>query len=155
MANVRSWGERTIVDLDWRGPKMFSANRVPGTIPGYKGVYLITSRKATYSYPRGRSSIAYIGSGSVGDRLSSHVDENERVQNLLDKEGTLRFWWARVGYGSHDCVEQTLFDDFQERHGGRPIINMRRPPCSREYDSFRVRHSGLAYPHYFSSSAQF
>lgn len=32
---------------------MFSLERLPETIPGYKGVHLITSRHYLYEYPRG------------------------------------------------------------------------------------------------------
>lgn len=144
-----------MVDLHWQGPKMFSQAHAPGSIPEYKGVYLICSRKGLYQYSKGRSSLAYIGSGDVGDRLDSHISQNPRVISLLDDEKTLRFWYARVPGGHHDCVEQVLFDQFEDHHGRRPLLNERRPPCSKEYGSFVLRHHGLSFPYHFSTSEQF
>jgi len=144
------------VDLQWQGPRIFSENRTPETVPNYSGVYLISSRKGLYSYPNGKSALAYIGSSmDVGSRLNQHVDESKRIVAQLREEGTLRFWWARVGYGSHDCVEQVLFDEFEEWHGKAPFLNQIRPPCSRDHRKFVVRSWNIAFPYYFSSSAQF
>jgi hypothetical protein len=147
---VKIWGERRIVDLDWQGPKMFSINRTPQTIPDYRGVYLLSSRKELYGYPRGLSSLAYIGSGQVARRLPAHVGGNPRVQNALDNESTMWFWYARVAQGLHDCVEQHLFDDFVERHGASPILNIVRPACATDWSGVTVRHSGLRFPYDYS-----
>ena len=147
---VKEWGERTIVDLQWQGPKLFSTNRTPTTVPDYKGVYLVSSRKNLYDYPRGASSLAYIGSGSVADRLPAHVERNPRVQTLLHNEGTLLFWYARVAKGLHGCVEQQLFDDFVDRRGANPCLNMLRPSCPLDWNALRVRHLGLSFPYDFS-----
>lgn len=147
---VKSWGQKTLVDLEWQGPKMFSENRIPVTIPDYRGVYLIASRKRHYDYSRGRSSLAYIGSGLVADRLPAHVSRNPRVQQTLAEEGTMWFYYARVGKGAHDCVEQVLFDEFVDRHGENPILNVVRPPCGRRWTEFRVSHSNLSFPYDFS-----
>jgi hypothetical protein len=153
---TRQWGDRTYVDLLWQGPRIFSENRIPETVAGYAGVYLISSRKHLYGYPKGRSSIAYIGkSDDVGTRLGQHVGEGRQVSDHLAEEGTLRFWWAQVGYGNNECVEQILYDDFEQRHGAQPILNKARPSCSRKYGEFVVRHSNYAYPHYFTTAAQF
>lgn len=149
---VKTWGCRVIADLNWQGPKMFSLNRQPSTIPDYKGVYLISSRKVLYGYPHGRSSLAYIGSGSVADRLPAHLYRKEDLIKCLEKEGTMRFWYARVPHGSHDCVEQVLFDEFEERHGSGPILNKVRPVCSSDWSNFSVRHHNLAYPYDFTRS---
>lgn len=147
---VKGWGSRKIVDLQWQGPKMFSHNRTPETVPDYRGVYLISSRKQLYDYPRGNSSLAYIGSGMVADRLPAHVDRNPRVQTVLDNEGTMWFWYARVAQGLHECVEQSLFDTFVDRHGANPLLNMVRPPCDLDWRSVTVRHGGLNFPYDFS-----
>lgn len=144
------------MELLWQGPRIFSENRTPETVPDYAGVYLITSRKGLYSYPNGRSSIAYIGkSDDVGNRLGQHVGEGLRVAAQLAKEGTLRFWWARVGGGNNNCIEQILYDEFEERHRGRPILNRVRPSCSQNYREFVVTHSNYPFPHYFTTAAQF
>lgn len=151
-----SRGGKTYFDLQWQGPRIFSQKKIPETVPRYAGVYLISSRRGFYDYPKGHSSLAYIGSsGDVGDRLNQHVGENKRVTAQLRGEGALRFWWARVGYGSHDCVEQVLFDDFEERHGKAPLINQIRPPCPRDHRTFVVRNWNLAFPHFFTTAEQF
>ena len=148
---TKSWGERTFVDLEWQGPKMFSLARTPATIPSYLGVYLLSSRHNMYGYPRGRSSLAYIGSGRVADRLSDHASTNPRVKQTLSEEGTIWFWYARVGYDSHDCVERVLFDEFEDRHGRGPVLNVLRPSCGRSHQSLVVRHQNLNFPYDFSS----
>lgn len=147
---VKIWGARTIVDLEWQGPKMFSLNRTPESVPDYKGVYLLSSRKNMYRYPRGSSSLAYIGSGSVADRLPAHVASNPRVQTALQNEGTMWFWYARVGRGVHDCVEQLLFDDFVERHDANPCLNVVRPSCRVDWRDYTIRHSKFNFPYDFS-----
>ena len=149
---VKSWGDRILADLNWQGPKMFSRNHRPGTIPDYKGVYLISSRKLVYHYPRGRSSLAYIGSGSVADRLPAHLSRKEDLIDALGEEGTMWFWYARVPHGSHDCVEQVLFDEFEERHGSGPVLNKVRPACATSWSRFKVRHHNLAFPYDFARS---
>lgn len=88
---VKVWGARKIVDLEWQGPKIFSMNRTPETIPNYRGVYLLSSRKGLYQYPRGMSSLSYIGSGQVARRLPAHVDRNPRVRTVLKNESTMWF----------------------------------------------------------------
>ena len=130
---------------------MFSRSRTPDTIPLYRGVYLLSSRHGMYRYPRGRSSLAYIGSGRVADRLVDHVGSNPRVQHTLDEEGTMWFWYARVGYDDHECVEQLLFDTFEARHGAGPVLNMVRPACRVAHKSLVIRHDNLRYPYDFSS----
>ena len=147
---VKTWGDRVIADLQWQGPKMFSLNRQPATIPDYKGVYLISSRKLRYEYPRGRSSLAYIGSGNVADRLPAHLYRKEDVIDALGDEGTMWFWYARVPQGQHDCVEQVLFDEFEDRHGSGPALNKVRPGCSMDWSNFKVRHHNLAFPFDFT-----
>lgn len=147
---IKDWGARKIVDLEWQGPKMFSLNRTPKTIPAYRGVYLLGSRKGLYSYPRGMSSLAYVGSGKVARRLPAHVDRNPRVQTVLDSESTMWFWYARVARGLHECVEQQLLDAFVERHGANPVLNMVRPACSVDWRNVTVRHSNLNFPYDFS-----
>jgi len=147
---VKDWGGRKIVELEWQGPKMFSLNRLPETVPDYRGVYLFSSRKGLYDYSSGMSSVAYIGSGQVARRLPAHVSRNPRVQNVLENESTMWFWYARVAQGLHECVEQHLFEDFVDRHGENPILNVVRPPCSLEWRSVTVRHSGLNFPFDFS-----
>ena len=147
---VKDWGARKIVDLQWQGPKMFSLNRLPETVPDYVGVYLLSSRKQLYDYPRGKSSLAYIGSGQVARRLPAHVGGNPRVQTVLENESTMWFRYARVAQDLHGCVEQHLFDDFVERHGANPLLNMVRPACSLDWRSVTVRHSGLSFPFDFS-----
>jgi hypothetical protein len=149
---IKDWGDRQIVDLNWQGPKMFSLNRTPSTVPDYRGVYLLASRRLLYDYPRGRSSLAYIGSGLVADRLPAHVDRNPRVRTTLDNEGTMWFWYARVPQGMQGCVEQVMFDKFVEKHGSNPILNMVRPPCDLEWRNMTVRHDGLSFPYDFSRS---
>lgn len=129
---------------------MFSLSRTPQTVPDYRGVYLLASRKLLYDYPRGNSSLAYIGSGNVADRLPAHVSRNPRVQTVLTNEGTMWFWYSRVGQGIHDCVEQTLFDAFVERHGANPILNMVRPACDVDWKDMTVRHHNLSFPYDFS-----
>lgn len=94
--------------------------------------------------------MAYIGSGSVAERLPAHVVRNHRVQKLLHDEGTLLFWHARVAKGLHGCVEQQLFDDFVDRHGSNPRLNIVRPSCSLDWKALRVRHIGLSFPSDFS-----
>jgi len=150
---ARTWGSRTIVDLAWQGPKIFSLARTPSTIPEYKGVYLLSSRKNMYRYDQGRSSLAYIGSGKVADRLPDHVASNPRVQEILDEEGTMWFWYARVGYELHDCVERTLYDEFVARHGSGPRLNVRRPSCRQDHSNVVVRHQRIRFPYDFSSPA--
>ena len=150
---VKTWGDRTIVDLDWKGPKMFSSRSIP-KLPSYRGVYLISSRKMLYGYPHGRSSLAYIGSGFVADRIDSHVRSNLKVKELLRDEGTLRAWYARAPHDTHRCVEQVLFDEFEQRHGDRPILNHVRPSCPVPWDDFKVRHEGMTYPYDLSRSDQ-
>jgi len=130
---------------------MFSESRLPSTIPDYRGVYLLASRHNMYGYPRGRSSLAYIGSGQVAHRLPSHVAANPRVRATLEDEGTMWFWYAQVGYGTHDCVEQVLFDEFESRHGTPPVLNVIRPSCGRTHDRLVVRHENLRFPYDFSS----
>lgn len=147
---VKDWGQRKIVDLEWQGPKMFSMNRTPQTIPDYRGVYLLGSRKVLYDYPRGMSSLAYIGSGRVAQRLPAHVSRNPRVRAVLDNESTMWFWYARVAQGLHECVEQHLFDDFVDRHGDNPVLNMVRPRCSMDWRGVTIHHSGLSFPYDFS-----
>ena len=147
---VKDWGSRKIVDLEWQGPKLFSLNRTPQTVPDYRGVYLLSSRKEMYEYARGRSSLAYIGSGKVADRLPAHVSRNPRVQTVLTNEGTMWFWYARVAQGIHDCVEQILFDDFVERHGENPVLNVVRPSCALDWTNVTVRHNNLSFPYDFS-----
>ncbi len=147
---VRDWGARKIVDLEWQGPKMFSIGRTPQTIPDYRGVYLLSSRKQLYAYKRGMSSLAYVGSGQVAQRLPAHVSRNPRVQTILNNESTMWFWYARVAQGLHECVEQQLFDTFVDRHGENPILNMVRPACSIDWKKVTVRHSGLNFPYDFS-----
>ncbi len=149
---VKSWGDRVIVTLAWQGPRMFSLNRLPETVPGYKGVYLISSRKCRYSYPRGRSSLVYIGSGSVAERLPDHIRRNRDLNELLGEEGTMWLWYASASQGWHPCVEQVLFDAFEERHGGRPILNKVRPGCSVDWAKVHVYHQNLAFPYDFSRS---
>jgi hypothetical protein len=148
---MKTWGDRTFVDLAWQGPKMFSKERTPSTIPAYKGVYLLSSRHNMYDYPRGRSSLAYVGSGLVADRLPDHVSTNPRVQQTLNEEGTLWFWYARVGYEAHDCVERALFDEFEARHGSGPVLNVIRPSCRVDHSSIVVRHQRIHFPFDFSS----
>ena len=92
---LRRWGKRVLADLNWQGPKMISRNRTPRTLPGYNGVYLISSRHVRYQYPHGQSSLAYIGSGRVEDRLHSHVGRNRDLIEHLDAEGTMWFWYHR------------------------------------------------------------
>ncbi len=149
---VKDWGERTIVDLEWQGPRMFSLARTPTTVPDYRGVYLLSSRKELYPYLRGSSSLAYIGSGNVADRLPAHISRNPRVQTVLQNEGTMWFWYARVARGIHDCVEQQLFDAFVQRHGENPVLNMIRPPCALDWHRVTVRSQGLSFPFDFSRS---
>jgi len=149
---LKRWGKRVFADLNWQGPKMISLNRIPATIPGYNGVYLISSRHARYSYPHGQSSLAYIGSGRVEDRLPAHVRENAGLVKRLDIEGAMWFWYAQVPGGWHDCVEQSLFDDFVERHGTNPILNKIRPPCRRDWTDFSLRHQGINFPYDFARS---
>lgn len=129
---------------------MFSMNRAPTTIPDYRGVYLLSSRKQLYDYPRGNSSLAYIGSGWVADRLPEHIDRNPRVQTVLQNEGTMWVWYARVARELHECVEQNLFDDFVDRHGANPVLNMVRPPCSLEWKNVTIRHGNMSFPYDFS-----
>ncbi len=149
---VKEWGDRVLVDLNWQGPKMFSLNRLPQTIPGYRGVYLITSRKMLYDYPKGRSSLLYIGSGWVGDRLEAHANRNKNLLDVLGEEGTLWFWYASASKGWHPCVEQVLFDEFESRHGGRPLLNQLRPSCRDDWSTVRVKHYNLAFPYDFCRS---
>ena len=151
-----SRGGKTYVDLAWQGPRIFPTNRTPETVASYAGVYVISSRRGTYSYPRGRSSIAYIGkSDDVGRRLEQHVGGGRQVASQLGKEGTPRFWWARAGYGSNECVEQVLYDQFEERHGAPPILNKVRPSCSVSHRDSVVRHYNVAIPHHFTTMNQF
>ncbi len=110
---VKQWGDLTIVDLNWQGPKMFSRKSIP-RLPSYRGVYLISSRKVLYGYPHGRSSLAYIGSGIVSDRIHSHVRSNFKLKKLLREEGTLRVRYASASRGTHPCVEQVLFTRFEQ-----------------------------------------
>ncbi|MCI4326485.1 MAG: hypothetical protein L3K16_02450 [Thermoplasmata archaeon] len=153
---TRQRGDKVYVDLRWQGPRIFSQHHSPETIASYSGVYLITSRRGFYRYPRGHSSLAYIGrSRDVGTHLDQHVGEGRQVAEQLRDEGTLRFWWAQVGYGNNDGVEQILYDDFEARHGARPLLNQVRSSCSRKYGEFVVRHGTLAIPHHFPTAAQF
>ncbi len=138
------------MDVLWQGPKMFSLNRLPGTIPGYKGVYLISSRKGLYDYPHGHSSLAYIGSGRVADRLTAHARRNDALIERLEDEGTLWFWYASASGGWHPCVEQVLFDDFEGRHGGLPLLNKVRPSCSMDWRNVTVHHHYLSFPYDFT-----
>jgi len=147
---VREWGDRVLVDLYWRGPRMFSLNRVPETVPGYRGVYMISSRKGLYAYPRGYSSLAYIGSGRVADRLAAHVRRKDDLIALLKGEGTMWVWYASASRGWHPCVEQVLFDEFEARHGGYPILNKVRPRCDVDWAKLRVKHLNLRFPFDFS-----
>ena len=148
---LKKWGNRVLVDLNWQH-RMFSLNRRPDTIPDYKGVYLIASRKRLYDYPHGRSSLAYIGCGSVAARLPAHLSRNEDLADALGTEGTMWFWYARVPQGQHDCVEQVLFDEFEDRHGSGPVFNKVRPGCSMDWSTFKVRHHNLAFPFDFARS---
>ena len=150
VVSVREWGEKILVDLTWQGPKRLSLNRLPRTIPGHRGVYLISSRKGLYPYPRGHSSLAYIGSGRMGNRLSAHVGRNDDLIDLVGAEGTMWFWYASVPRGWHPCVEQVLFDEFEERHGSHPVLNKVRPPCDLDWRNIRVKHSNLSFPYDFS-----
>lgn len=129
---------------------MFSLNRAPSTLPGYKGVYLLSSRKSLYKYERGRSSLAYIGSGTVADRLPAHLQRKDDLREVLAEEGTMWIWYASASRGSHPCVEQALFDAFEERHGDRPILNKVRPSCPVPWDDLTVRNENLAFPFDFS-----
>ena len=149
---VKEWGNRVLVDLLWQGPRMISFNRLPQTIPRYRGVYLISSRKMMYGYPKGRSSLAYIGSGWVADRLSAHVAGNKDLVALLETEGTMWFWYAAASKGWHPCVEQVLFDEFEDRHGQRPILNKVRPPCGVDWASVRLKQHNVNFPYDFSRS---
>jgi hypothetical protein len=79
------------------------------------------------------------------------VGNNPRVQTVLDNEGTMWFWYAQVGYDAHDCVEQVLFDEFEDRHGAGPILNMVRPSCGVPHRNLVVRHQKLHFPYDFSS----
>ena len=132
---------------------MFSLNRLPSTIPGYRGVYLMSSRKNLYRYPHGRSSLVYIGSGWIADRLKAHVSRTKDVRRLLRDEGTLWFSYASVPKDWHQCVEQVLFDAFEERHGSLPLFNDLRPHCPRAWDDVVVNHDGLSFPYDFSRTA--
>lgn len=147
---VKDWGGRKIVDLQWQGPKLFSLSRIPETIPDYRGVYLLSSRKEMYDYRRGHSSLAYIGSGFIADRLPAHVARNPRVQTVLGNEGTMRFWYARVAQDLHGCIEQRLFDEFVDRHGDNPVLNVVRPACKVDWREITVRHANLNFPYDFS-----
>jgi hypothetical protein len=149
---LRRWGNRVFADLNWQGPKMISRNRTPQTLPGYNGVYLISSRHSRYRYPHGQSSLAYVGSGRVEDRLQAHVSGNTDLIERLDAEGTMWFWYAGVPGGWHDCIEQGLFDDFVERHGTNPMLNKIRPPCRRAWSEFSLRHHGINFPYDFARS---
>ena len=148
---LKRWGARVLVDLNWQR-RMFSLNRQPETIPDYKGVYLISSRKFLYRYPHGRSSLSYIGSGSVADRLPAHLYRKEDLIKALENEGTMWFWYARVPQGQYDCVEQALFDEFEDRHGAGPALNKVRPGCEMDWSTFRIRHYNLAFPYDFARS---
>lgn len=147
---VKPWGDRVIVDLNWQGPKMFSLNRAPSTLPGYKGVYLLASRHGLYKYASGHSSLAYIGSGTVADRLPAHLNRKEDLRAVLEDEGTMWIWYASASRGTHPCVEQVLFDAFEERHGQRPILNRVRPSCPIPWNNLTVRHGNLAFPFDFT-----
>ncbi len=149
---LKPWGNRVLVDLNWQR-RMFSLGRRPETIPDYKGVYLIASRKRLYEYPRGRSSLVYIGCGSVADRLPAHLNRNEELLDVLGDESTMWFWYARVPQGQHDCVEQVLFDEFEARHGDGPALNKVRPGCSMDWSTFKIRHHNLSFPYDFTRSA--
>ena len=147
---VRYWGKRVFVDLTWQGPKMFSLNRLPQTVPGYRGVYVISSRKMMYDYPRGKSSLAYVGMGRVADRLSAHVGRSEGLIELLEDEGTMWFWYASAARGTHACVESVLLQEFASRHGGLPLLNKARPTPSEDCSGIVVRHHNLSFPYDFS-----
>lgn len=146
---VRQWGSRIFVDLAWQGPKMFSLNRLPWTIPGYRGVYLISSRKMVYDYPQGMSSLAYVGTGWVANRLSAHAGRPEVVE-LLEEEGTLWFWYASAAHGTHECVESILLQEFAHRHGGLPLLNKAWPTATEDCSGIVVRHQNLSFPYDFS-----
>lgn len=148
---LKRWGDRVLVDLNWQR-RMFSLGRHPRTIPDYKGVYLVSSRKLLYSYPHGRSSLAYIGSGNVADRLPAHIHRKEDLIEALGDEGTMWFWYARVPQGQHDCVEQVLFDGFEDRHGRGPVLNKVRPACTMDWSEFKPRHYNLSFPYDFTRS---
>lgn len=148
---LKRWGDRVLVDLNWQR-RMFSLSSRPGTIPDYKGVYLISSRKILYGYPHGRSSLAYIGSGKVADRLPAHLYRKEDLIEALGDEGTMWFWYARVPQGQHDCVEQVLFDEFEGRHGRGPVLNKVRPACTMDWSDFKLHHYNLSFPYDFSRS---
>ena len=147
---VKVWGSRKIVDLEWQGPKLFSLNRTPRTVPDYRGVYLLCSRKETNEYrPRPVQSCLHRLREGRGPP-SAHVSRNPRVQTVLSNEGTMWFWYARVTQGIHDCVEQILFDDFVARHGENPVLNVVRPPCALDWTNVTVRHHKLSFPYDFS-----
>jgi len=147
---VSRWGDRTFVDLAWQGPKMFSLNRLPWTVPGYRGVYLVSSRKMIYDYPRGKSSLAYVGMGRVADRLPAHVGRKKGLIELLEDEGTMWFWYASAAQGTHPCVESVLLQEFASRHGGLPLLNKARPTPSEDCSGIVVRHHNLSFPYDFS-----
>ena len=147
---VRYRGERVFVDLAWQGPRMFSLNRLPQTVPGYRGVYVISSRKMMYGYPRGKSSLAYLGMGRVADRLSAHVGRSEGLIELLVDEGTMWFWYASASHGTHPCVESVLLQEFASRHGGLPLLNKAWPTPSEDCGGIVVRHYNLSFPYDFS-----
>jgi hypothetical protein len=139
------------VDLLWQGPRMFSLGRIPSTIPSYNGVSLISSRKFLYDYPRGRSSLAFVGSGQVDGVLIEKISGDTHLAHQLRNEGTMWYWHASVGHRLHEVVAGEMMVRFEERHESIPRLNDAMSPVDAELLSrLRVRHHHLAFPFDFS-----
>ena len=133
---------RTIwrAQINWKRELTFSERQtdfIKRTVPHARGVYCIYAKYRTFAYespdwPTKRwSSVVYIGSGWLDDRLCAHLKrkKNDLLAEYLERH-ELAYRFDRIVHSEvldwPKTVEAYLLRLFEDKFGGLPRANRRR-----------------------------
>jgi hypothetical protein len=149
---------RTIwrVQINWKRALTFSGqqiNFIKRTVPHVRGVYCIYAKSRTFAYEspdwltKRWSSVVYIGSGWLDDRLCAHLKhkKNDLLTEYLSNYD-LAYRFDRIVHSEvldwPKTVEASMLQLFEDRFGKLPPANRRREAIPEiPIDRFVVQQS--------------